>query len=444
MATMTGDQSANVSGTKYIDSRCIVEFRPDDNWKGEYGFDWFRRGDTKENINGSISQSNYKPIVGKYAPHDPDYGDDGTLQVDKSGGKPEKSYYAYRLAREEYPVFKIKGIDRIYIAPYISLFFASTKQGENRLPMQMLYKNENGGYSKHDFCKVKATVKLLIEAKNIKSIEFVCDDELSVSPKTISTVPDGQSSDQKLSIRFNYMFNGDGHKAIKVFAYHKDGVTKTFAGQLNVVRCKPKAVDVCFVNVKISRGYNVSSGFADTDFIDEQKKNLRRFFAQAHIIPNITTADLDLDRSDLDGFFKSFPSKRGYTTFESIMVEGVNGNAFFPQKLEQLFGRPDVYKVFFLGEKGCFWDGEYVGLAGIAKDIPSKTLVIYENPDESVVCHEILHCFGLWHSFSNNSNHTFEKYKTSNIMDYSTDTYTLWRWQWNKIRNDADGTELVQ
>lgn len=131
MATITGDQSANVSGTKSIDSRCIVEFRPDDNWKGEYGFDWFRRGDTVENINGSNSKSNYKPIVGEYVPHDPDYGDDGTLQVDNPGGKPEKSYYAYRLAREEYPVFKIKGIERIYIAPYISLFFASTKQGEN-------------------------------------------------------------------------------------------------------------------------------------------------------------------------------------------------------------------------------------------------------------------------------------------------------------------------
>ena len=70
-----------------IDSRCIVKFRPGDDWNGQYGFDWFREGDYGELMKGTTpkgstvnaynnnweaitikSKSDYKAdnIVGKY------------------------------------------------------------------------------------------------------------------------------------------------------------------------------------------------------------------------------------------------------------------------------------------------------------------------------------------------------------------------------------------
>lgn len=450
MSTITGNQSANVSGTKYIDSRCIVEFRPNDNWKGEYGFDWYRRGDTEENINGTVTKSEYKTIVGKYVPRDPDYGESaGTLQIDKPGANPEKMYYADKLAREEYPIFKIKGIARNYIAPYISLYYMSTrawKEGEQRyLPKNMLYQKD-GVNHEQDFCKMETSVKVLIDAKNINKIEFTCDKSLKITPNILTGIPNGEST-KTVTIRYNYAFS-DGHQSIKVFAYHKDGVTKTFAGQINVVKCEPKTVDICFVNVKVSINRSVSLGIPDQNFAATQEDNLKRFFSQAHVIPNITTRSLDLDQSRLSGFVTMLTSDGGRTNFQSIIVNGVNNDNNFVYRLEQWFNEENpslsrAYKVFFIGEKGyAIFNNQYIGLAGIALNIPSKTLVVYKDPDESVVCHEILHCFGLWHSFSNESRHTFEKFKTNNIMDYSTNTISLWRWQWNVIGNAPDVNKI--
>ena len=441
MASMTGNQSANVSGTKYIDSRCIVEFRPDDKWQGEYGFDWYRRGDIVENINGIKTTSSYVGIVGEYMPKDPDYGEDAAkLHVNKAGAYPEKHYYADKLARDEYPIFKIKGLARNYIVPYISLYFESEQRNQRTLPNTMLYKGSDGSYYRHQFCKVEASIKLLIEARSIQRIDFVCDDELSVSPKTIRNIPDGQSSNQKVTISFKYMFDGEPHKAVKVFAYHNDGTTKTFAGQINIVRCVPKAVDICFVNVKTRlNDTTVSVGMPNFTFIDNQMNYLRGFLAQAHIIPKISIKDLD---------FTDTSNYKAYYHNRLVLLKYGWNNVEITTKLERLFDQKypnnNAYKVFFLGEKGLGGSANnYYYLAGHAKDIPAKSLVIYNNPeDDSTVTHELLHCFGLWHSFSNKSKHTFEKKKTNNIMDYSKDTISLWRWQWEKI-NNADGLRVI-
>ena len=448
MAVVTGNQSSNVSGTKYIDSRCIVDFRPNDDWKGEYGFDWFRRGDANEDINGTVTASRYTDIVGKYDPQDPDYGDSaGTLKHTIGNIN-----YINKLANEEYPMFRVMGFsERTYLAPYISLYYMSTqnweegKEGQKRrLPNAMLYQKD-GKYYQHDFCKSEATIKAIIDAKNIEKIEFTCDKSLTVSPNVLTGIADGKTV-KTINIRHNYAF-GEGHQAIKAFAYHKDGVTKTFAGQINVVRCEPKTVDICFVDVLIKINKSISFGIPDNNFRDTQEKNLKRFFSQAHIIPNITTRALTLEQETIADHMttRSLNINGKKRTINVVLKFTLDNNLeSIGTKLEQWFNEKypslaNSYKIFFLGEYGMrVTNGKDVYLGGHANGIPSKGLVIYKDPEESVVCHEMLHCFGLWHSFSNQGKHTFEKYKTSNIMDYSTDTISLWRWQWNVIRNAPD------
>ncbi|GAB6961355.1 hypothetical protein JCM17724A_01040 [Prevotella fusca JCM 17724] len=39
--------------------------------------------------------------------------------------------------------------------------------------------------------------------------------------------------------------------------------------------------------------------------------------------------------------------------------------------------------------------------------------------DDTTCAHELLHALGLYYSFSDLNLHTFEEYKTDNIMDYS-------------------------
>ena len=447
MPAVTGNQSANVSGTKYIDSRCIVDFRPNDDWKGEYGFDWFRRGDANENIDGMVTASKYTEIAGKYDPKDPDYSDSGVLKH-----KIGNTDYVNKLANEEYPSFKVLGFsNRTYLAPYISLYYMSISKWDEgqkrRLPDAMLYQKDEK-YYQHDFCKSEAIVKVLINAKDIEKIEFVCDKSLSVEPNVISGISNGNSI-KRIKIRHNYGFS-EGHQSIKAFAYHKDGATKTFAGQINVVKCDPKTVDICFVNVKIQINKSISLGIPDDNFSTTQKDNLKRFFSQAHIIPNIVTKSLELNQETIADHLTSREYEKGGKKYSYNVVLKYNSDysGYIGDKLEQWFNEKypsmtNAYKIFFLGEYGMrVTNGEDVYLGGHANDIPSKGLVIYKDPDESVVCHEILHCYGLYHSFSNEGKHTFEKKKTSNIMDYSTNTISLWRWQWNIIGNALDVNKL--
>lgn len=444
MCNYTGDNSENVSGTNSIDSRCVVDFRPNDDWKGEYGFDWFRIGDIAErvnNVNRADNYTDYNRIVGDYDPYDPDHdglNDDFDVHYDFLG--------------REYPVIDIKGIrDRCdrqeYQIPYISLYFMSEKKWEK-------VEEENNRLRSMDFCKTKATVKVLINAENITKIDFSCDDSLTVEPKELKSVPDGKSV-QRITIRHNYAFT-DEHQSVKAFAYHKDG-TKTFAGQINVVKCEPKSVNICFVNVVIKRRCgSISLGIPDNKFSDAEKNNLRRFLSQPQVIPHFTTKKLELvetrdftvpdallfTNKELGGDIwnriikEKFRSKTELESRKDNILERIKTQ--FDEKCKEENWKLDhYYKVFFLNIKVVIDDT----IRGETQEIPSKCMYIYrKGEDESVVCHELLHCFGLYHSFSNKNRETliFKQYETNNIMDYSKCKFSLWRWQWNLIRKAKD------
>ena len=316
--------------------------------------------------------------------------------------------------------------------------------GKRLLPNAMLYQKE-GIYYQHDFCKSEVTIKVLIDAKNINKIEFKCDNSLSVKPDILTNIADGKST-KTLTIRHNYAFD-DGHQSIKAFAYHKDGTTITFAGQVNVVKCNPKIVNICFVNVNIQRNRSISSGIPSNDFLINQQDNLKRFFSQAHIIPQIMSKSLNLENDSIAEHLtvRTISNQGRNYRINAVLKYTIDENKeYIGTKLERWFNESypslaNAYKVFFIGEYGLrVTNGRDYYLGGHANGIPSKGLVVYKDPGDSVVCHEILHCFGLWHSFSNKSKHTFVKRKTNNIMDYSKDTISLWRWQWNVIRNASD------
>jgi len=55
----TGTGAGKSEKEKLSQSKCIVEFRPENSWKGEFGFDWFRTGDYIENVNGANGNSRY-------------------------------------------------------------------------------------------------------------------------------------------------------------------------------------------------------------------------------------------------------------------------------------------------------------------------------------------------------------------------------------------------
>ena len=62
--------------------------------------------------------------------------------------------------------------------------------------------------------------------------------------------------------------------------------------------------------------------------------------------------------------------------------------------------------------------------------------------DDTTCAHELFHALGLYHSFSDLNQHTFEEYKTDNIMDYSDVCKTpipvvaTWQFQWNILHEN--------
>lgn len=461
----TGNRATGVDEqNEKIDSRCIVRFRPDDNWGGEYGFDWFREGngDIQEWIDGTKTSSNYNDIVGKYRTDDPD-----SPNYDPYYERfiPIKSNIDYRTklgdsyGTTQILKHNISTAPKKYYYPVIHLFYMSSNpwnsDDEKNPPMIMRpSRKRNTIYS---FCTTTATIKLLIHAQNINRIELEFDKCITVSnsrfPYTqknknkniiISPISNGES-EREITVALKYDFK-DAYKYIKAYAYHKDGVTKTFAGMLKIKRCIPKTIKICFVNVKykLKNSGTVLYGL-DNHILEEKKRMLCRYLSQACIIPTFKVVTMDLSEN-------THVLNRYWVQVNGEWVLNINGTdgKELPYRMMRLFNRikdkdtgqeysekyKRYYKCFFFGTIGAFKkNNQYnTGLLGSAREIPSMECVLFKNRSKgSTTCHELLHCLGFYHSFNNLSEFTFEKEKTNNIMDYANTCYTLWHWQWDEI-----------
>jgi len=89
-------------------------------------------------------------------------------------------------------------------------------------------------------------------------------------------------------------------------------------------------------------------------------------------------------------------------------------------------------KIFFI-------DDVAGGLFGQTFDIgvPKKSVIVLTNGfNDSTLAHEALHAMNLYHTFDNDSKHTFLAYETDNVMDYSDienrkfPVISTFAWQW--------------
>lgn len=69
------------------------------------------------------------------------------------------------------------------------------------------------------------------------------------------------------------------------------------------------------------------------------------------------------------------------------------------------------------------------GVAFISKGESGSDVMAAEN-----IIHEVLHSFGLRHSFENGL-HRFQISKTDNYMDYKNNKRHTWKWQWKQVYN---------
>ncbi len=374
--------------------KVLVNFRVHNAYKGEFGFDWLRMGDT-----GKPGDEWYKDIIGSYKT--------GSFVQDKT---------AYTKLGKKFDMkntHPIKPKDK-YVVPILAL-----------LPNK----------------SAKLTLKVEIKDNDAKKIEFIYDDKLltldkkEVSYKSIGkkTLPDELTITAK-------EFSSD--QFIKVLADGK------FAGKLKVIandKAHRRKAKIVFVHVTTE----LVTGIENTGASIDRKKELTKYLNQGLVKPKIDAfSPLSLD------FSKKGKSKlyNGTTFNQKFAPNGVltKANAksdaiqdFLNNALQEKYKNQkdysSYYKIYFINE------GKNIGLYGRSYGIPStaKSVVVYTNGFlDSTLVHETLHAMGLYHSFSNKGEFTFEKFKTDSIMDYSDiapkpfPVLSTWQWQWKILWNN--------
>ncbi|EKT3967183.1 hypothetical protein NTJ12_002265 [Flavobacterium psychrophilum] len=361
-------------------AKCVVEYRPCKDWKGEFGIDWPRKNDSKMAVDIP-----YNGIIGKY----------GALYATDPAAVFTKDKKAYTNHLNQYDTFNCyKGK---YYAPNVTLM-----QGET------------------------AFLDTITEVEEEpEKLHYVYDTEifeLTILKKLSSTK--GKHFDEK-SLKIKCLKQFTQKQSIRIIATKNKYLEKV--GEIFVLpNNKVKNVNVLFIPVK----YEIDEGSKVGNEIQITANALK----QAYINPNIILLVTPIVAKGLffDFFFTS-KGKDGKTKMDTSTHTSIHGyldEKFFETKENDIY--KNHYRVFMLpaSEK----------LNGMAEDIGknAKAVVVYQNRNDSTTPHELMHAMGLYHTFDNNGLFTYKIRNTDNIMDYTHQIgkkrFSVNRWQW-KILN---------
>ncbi|CAA0152545.1 hypothetical protein [Tenacibaculum maritimum] len=441
-----GTYAATPPAFKPIEAKAIVQFRPHKYWKGEFGFDWMRMGDTK--IDGDID---YKKNVGNY----------GKIYAVKEGARFTPSKYIF-LENEYTPKIIVEKKDtsnkpKKYYTPLLSLYKDPDLTNNPAAKLQLLIEIiEEPDELYIEFPKAFFEITNSIISKDNRNLKHFNIHKKSITKRRL----------HKLNLEIKCIDTFENDKTLRVFAIkNKEDGSKgnpKLAGQLKVkANSKPhrRISKIVFINVitniKETRG-SKKEGISKADSA-AQKAYLEPFLKQALIKPKIENKDLYL-------FDTSNPNTRVLNKNYTITKNGVkmyskthtSTNHELADFLVAQFNATPAnnkyknhYKVFFLGEQGGIKlkeSGKIINIGGASNGIGSKECVMYSNPLKFFLAHELMHCMGLYHSFDNKSKHTFKLGQTENVMDYShiqkyakpNSTLTqisTWAWQWSILKD---------
>lgn len=449
-AKMHADQGNSYTNTaKIIEASAtaamglaVVYFRPLDKWKGEFGFDWLREKD-----NGLTTEPAYETIIeGGYK--------DGKSDLDK--------IEAFKQLKTEYEKFTItrkasvEGAGTEYFVPYLTLF---SQEFVEAMPKDTLVKPQY---------EAEFTILLNID-EDLEKLKFEYDDTLfSINTPVFekNTKTKGLEKQEK-TIKITCLKDLDSDKEISVYAYPK-GITgddpiaaieeRKLAGRIIVlkndhtVRSEEK-----FVLVEITTNLIEKE---KATFFSEEKFMLYTGLHQALILPTIKETTLNLSSySEFQMGGKHVDKYKHIAYRDKDNFEYVNTslqrdvrNIFLDQ--DDDFGNKNKtkYDNFFTIFKFGVGAND-PSIAGVVQDIATRNAIIFKalNYKNSTLCHEALHGLGLCHTHRYKKPLESRKYKyiyplgearstnaTNNIMSYSGNAFTSWRWQWAFINTNIN------
>ncbi len=409
-------------GTKpEIKPKCLVYFRPHDNYDGEYGFDWLRTGDTKKK-----GDTWFGSIMGKY------YESDNVTVFQNTNEWSlifKKNLHMYDRLLRDYTLFNIPWKQRkgknayIYPTPVITLLEGKSalfnlKVEIEDMPKKMTLEFKDKETSKYLSLNIQEIIGFS-KGKSIKLnyLKITCNKAFDTM-KTLYVKADGEICG-----------------AIKI---HPN--TLQFQKKINVVFIKVKTD----INGKVVKGLPIQGG--DAFF----KKCLN----QALVTPNLTVEQqfLDCTGNLLWNTFKNkfcpktMTDKNGVT--KNVLSSSVGLRSYLEEKMKEQFG--DKYKgyytVFFIGEKFFNFDkGVHIGFLNGFSYFNTTFGVYFNGHNEGTLAHELMHAMRLPHTFdglSPDAKFTYMAGQSDNIMDYSHWTQfgsvkrkSTYHWQWKLLNS---------
>jgi type VI secretion system secreted protein VgrG len=405
----------------YKTSKCGVFFRPDDGWKGEFGFDWLRNGDWG-------NANNYKaPLL------------DGGYKSGTASGMTAAE--ARTAIKKEFPKLSthLAGSSDYYVG--VLNIFPDGLSGTPAPPST---------------CKLKMSIKIEEEAADSLTISLPTykDDAGDEQPhfEVISGSLDlpkavGTHS-AKIELKCLHELKSQGSIKVIAITREPDGSYKEYiAGKIIVMpNSSSKRKKKNFVLVKVTTDvYSTGTPYTGA-FTSRSKKHLRNALFQALVRPHIANGPT-LDLSTNDEFLKttSTGGTGKYYIRQSATKKGLNQDHadFFATVKDIFLKKPgnDKYKDYFT--VFAFGERPYDKALGQVQDIGVQNLIVFPgDTDDCTLNHEALHGLGVSHSFKNDpadvdasAKFTFQQGKTDNVMDYTYDGSALkvWMWQWKLI-----------
>lgn len=460
------------------DANCSLEFRPQPDYKGEYGFDWIRNLDTLDYLILTMSTGHdpfndraFKKIMGKYCIPDPNTRTSRTII------QPDINSNDGNLVKDSDPM------DSLIFNPKTGDFDVSFRDGKmyDRLTkeyIQLLFKWEDPA-TKSPFRTYTPVMTMLIRDK---------DDVITPKTAKLGLFLDVKEEPEKIVLEFNHP------KAKEYLSLSQEVYTGFQKGKTNFVEdnkwnleitCNAEFEDEYILFAR-AFGVNDPKGMIcgmlrilpnATQF--QRKINLAAFNVQTGINPGIEKEDkgksqnsikrmkiilgqalvivndevVSLDMRNQPDFIANCCSRTdnpnyqplGFTSCYILDYSKIHARGGFIDLLEST--RNSKYNTYFrlyyidehMVEKDASGKFTQEKNGFSVPDVSPGLAFCFTSSGEETGGHEVGHSLGLAHTFEGvrgQAKYTYKAHETDNLMDYYQGTRnSLYYWQWKLINN---------
>lgn len=411
------DLSEELKPEGNIEAECVAYFTPDKSFSGEFGFDWFRTGET-----GIKGDSHFKDIIGRH------YSFDTITKKKKTSGNYRNPFESlpelYKKKRNSFSKFIISwkkkltklnddNCDYTYYVPRMTLM----KDKSAKLCVEVEI-NPKG----------KKPNEIKLQFENEKSLDF-----LSLNVNNLP-IKNGKSS---VIITCKNEFS-----TVQILNVYADN---NICGKLKILPNSKefqRSINVVFVNVATNL---VKDDEPHTGKPYSGSKELfEKTLNQALITVSKGISNVTLDCTERK-FCENFCKNIGNEAFPNYVIDMNKADSMKKYLTEQMNKKFDqqyseYYQVFFFQEY-CV-DANGIGINGYAY-LNSLYGVYFASHNAATVGHEMFHALGLMHTFDYTdtrlSDYAYQYAKTDNMLDYSHHVgikrQSLFYWQWKKLNS---------